>query len=86
MELPTRFSSQGISKPFHVFLLDTKNTVGGGVGGDSGSGLWQKDKQAKRQKETQKNTHEKYKKIQHKKYNKNKTKNNKDNKKRQYIF
>ena len=29
MELPTRFSSQGLSKLFTVFLLGTENAVGG---------------------------------------------------------
>ena len=29
MELPTRFSSQGLYKLFTVFLLGTKNAVGG---------------------------------------------------------
>ena len=29
MELPTRFSSQGLYKLFTVFLLDTENAMGG---------------------------------------------------------
>ena len=50
MELPTRFSSQGLSKLFHFSLRYRKHR--GGIGGDSGSGLWQKDK--KRQQKTTK--------------------------------